>query len=398
MQMRRRAVLKWVALTAALVLLIGFLPSHAAADDVYFTAVNDTLKKLNNATMPFSQDGRYYMPYTIFDELALGVSYTYNKKGYTLTFYNKDNTLVFDLLQNYAYDLDQQYWESAIFRNNTLYIPIEFVCDEFNLKFSYISPTFSSIPILRIVSESNLDDYTFQLKHSGRLISERNEYYNQSNPNNPASPSPTPGKPQTSPGQDPELTEVCLTFDCETAEGIAETLDLLDQYGVKAVFFLSELVIHEERDIVRRIIGSGHQTGILGSTDFVKNEDGIAETAEEQIKRINNILDSYTCTKTRFIRFMTRSSNGGITKDQISSLENSGYSFSDVTINEVSHVSSTPRQTAINIINALEEAESLPIIRLEASTDLPDIMRNILIYLKSNSISALKITQIEEAM
>jgi len=391
--MKTRNFCKWAVLTVVLALLIGFLPSHAAVSDPYFTAVNDTLLKLSDDTMPFSLDGRYYVPYTVFDDLSLGVSYTYNKKQYTLTFYNRNNTLVFDLLQNYAYDLDQQYWESAISKNNTLYIPIEFVCEEFGLEFTYISPVFSSIPILRIVSESNLDDYSFQLKHSRRLIAERNAYYKTPSPSASASPSPSPGQPQTTPEQDDKPEKVCLTVDCETADGIGEVLDLLDQYGVKAVFFLSENFAAEERDLVRRIIGSGHQTGILDGTVPGGNEEGSSESAVERARRVNGILDSYTCTKTRFVRF-TASRPGGALEAQISALVNAGYSHGAWTIDEGSHKGATARQTAINIIGAMEEADDVPVVRLRASSDLPEIFINILAYLNNYNISIIKITQV----
>ena len=78
--MNRKTNYRFVTAVLVLVLAVAVIPSSAEGEDIYFTAVNDTLNKLDAATMPFYDKDQYYVPYKIFDDLSLGVYYTYNKK------------------------------------------------------------------------------------------------------------------------------------------------------------------------------------------------------------------------------------------------------------------------------------------------------------------------------
>lgn len=56
---------------------------------------------------------------------------------------------------------------------------------------------------------------------------------------------------------------MALTFNVETNQGITEILNKLKEYDVKSTFFLTEEVIKENPDLVRKIYLSGHQIGWL---------------------------------------------------------------------------------------------------------------------------------------
>ena len=61
-------------LLSALFFLIGSVPLFARAeDDVFFTAVNDTMLPLADETMPFVAGGTLYVAATAFDGAELGV-------------------------------------------------------------------------------------------------------------------------------------------------------------------------------------------------------------------------------------------------------------------------------------------------------------------------------------
>ena len=62
------------------------------------------------------------MSYKIFDDLSLGVYYTYNKENHTLTFFNRKTPDIPASIR-IPYDNNQQY-RGAVNKFNTLYIPI----------------------------------------------------------------------------------------------------------------------------------------------------------------------------------------------------------------------------------------------------------------------------------
>lgn len=295
--MNKTKFCKWAALVAALVLVFALISSSAEEDGAYFTAVNDTLKKLEASAMPFFSDGDYYVPYTIFDDLSLGVFYSDNsEKNHTLALYNRNNTLIFQLLFEYSYDNNQQYREKAIRHNNTLYIPIKFVCERFGLKFQVIN---TPIPVIRVISDANLDANEFRDKFYDRIMTEGRDYLN------PAQ-SPSPSIPVTGspgPSDEPAVTpEVYLSFDCSAPDGLRELMTVLDNHKINATFFLTADIIESERDLVIGIIASGHNVGIYedeSQADLQEDPQAIIE----YVRSTNRLLDSYTHTKTRLFRF-----------------------------------------------------------------------------------------------
>lgn len=348
--MNRMKFRKWAVLVLALVLLFGVLSSSAEEDNIYFTAVNDTLKKLQASTMPYYYNDEYYVPYTIFDDLSLGVFYSDNsEKNHTLALYNRYNTLIFQLLLEYSYDNNQQYRERAISHNNTLYIPIKFVCERFGLKYQLIK---TPIPVIRVVSDAKLDANEFKDKYYDRIISEGRDFLNLNQ-------SPSPSVPVTSvsppPSKEPTLApEVYLTFDCKTPDGLKEMIGTLDKHKISATFFLTEDMIGSERDLVLSIIGSGHNIGIYENESLAESQ-GDSQSIVEYVQRANRLLDSYTHTKTRLFRFRTDSPF----KDDKSireTLAESGYAVWDWTLNADSITASTNWQTSHRWISIIEQS------------------------------------------
>ena len=233
--MRNKRIFRWIVLTAVIALLLGMLSSNAAEDKVFFTAINDNLLELKDSTMPLYYKEAYYMPLSVFNDSSIGIWCSYNKDIYKLTFYNKKNTLIFDLRLDYAYDNEQQYRQSIIPVNGTLYVPAAFVCSMFGIDFNYINA--APVPILRIVSNSETDSYNFRVRNNDKM---RELYYKYMGIN------PSPSQPQTSsggkPSQEPsghESGDVYFTFDCRTGDRLTEILNALDAKKIKAAFFLT---------------------------------------------------------------------------------------------------------------------------------------------------------------
>ena len=71
----RRGLWRWLCLCLA-VLLTGQLLSvrgNAAPEGVYFTVADRVVMPMEDASMPFQQDGQWYVPHTVFTQRELDV-------------------------------------------------------------------------------------------------------------------------------------------------------------------------------------------------------------------------------------------------------------------------------------------------------------------------------------
>ena len=119
------------ALALALVLVLGLaLPGApaGAADKLSFISVNDTLPpELINCAV--SYNSTTYVPYYVFSNYGLGLSYSFFPSVATAALYTTDAQLYFDVTNGTTYDGDDyRYSVSAIIRNGTVYVPLSFVC------------------------------------------------------------------------------------------------------------------------------------------------------------------------------------------------------------------------------------------------------------------------------
>ena len=388
--MKRKSYYKYAAIALVLILVAAVIPSSAEGEDIYFTAVNDTLSKLEASTMPYYDKEQFYVPYKIFDDLSLGVYYTYNKENHTLTLFNRRNTLIFQLLLGYSYDNNQQYHESVINRNNTLYIPIKFVCERFGLELQVIK---TPVQVLRVVSDAELSQNEFKDKYYNRIVTEGKEYQNSSQD---ASPSPStsyqPGVSPT-PSEEPKvIPEIYLMFDCFLSDGLEEgqkdglkkLLDTLDEHKAAAAFFLTEDFIDSERDTVLRFIGMGHTIGLLiPDSDTNYSEPTDHEVVVDYVNRANRLLDSYTYTKTKLCRFQSdlSSSDHEVLRE---GLWDAGFAVWGWTMNADSTVEKTALRTASQWASEIEElaGDGQPIVfRVGLTEDIYQSISTLMGYL-----------------
>ena len=78
--------------------------------------------------------------------------------------------------------------------------------------------------------------------------------------NIPKSPEPKP-EPKPTPAAPPNGNIVALTFDDGPGPYTAQLLDMLDQHGAKATFFLIGSKVSAQADVLRRMQARGHQLG-----------------------------------------------------------------------------------------------------------------------------------------
>ena len=283
-------------LVLAVILAVGmFQPMPAAAANLYFTGINDSVAPLTSSSMPYWSGGTLYVPYTVFDAnqngvgVSLGLYTSYNHRSHIVTIFNLKQMLVFDLERGTCRDdmTGAAYDARAVMRYGKPYVPLYVVCSVFGLEYSYNQLSYISQGYLvRIKSaDAVLDDGLF-IDRARELINNRLRDYTQSL--SPAETTPTvPVSPSGPPEVDGSNVATYLAFRCESADGLSAILNTLDGTGQYALFFLAPQVIEEEGGLVRRILGTGHSVGILAR-----------EGEEEALSRGRLALEELAHTRT----------------------------------------------------------------------------------------------------
>ena len=254
-----------------MVLCLCTFRSHAInAGDVYFTSVNDVLRPLTMDTMPTWVDGRLYVPASVFDSSATGVDLGlyFRQNNNTVTLYSLRQMLVFDLNRGIAYD--QHTGESlptrAVNRNSRIYLPVETVCNFFNLEDSYNYTRYGYLVRIKD-SSARLNDAAFIDNAASTMSNSLQELLRSQQSSDPSVPPPGIGQP-TPPPAGPDDTpkshaQVYLAFRCQSGQFLPQILDQLASSGLQAIFFFDPELLTQQDDLVRRVTGSGHSIGLL---------------------------------------------------------------------------------------------------------------------------------------
>lgn len=286
-------ILLAAAVTFVLAAPLSTERAGAETETAYFTAVNDTLFELSDATMPFWSGGNLYVPSTVFSSSDIGVSYAYGAGEKKAMLYRDNTALLFDLANGGVLTQNGvSYAFSAITKNGYVFFPGAFVSAYFTMSFTIVETDY--IPLVRIKnSDATFQDSAFVSKADIFLSSRYNKYIQSKQTSSPDS-----GQQTDDPGDTPEETSknsvtVCMAF---TAGGsVSAILDRLSGYGFKAAFFFTADEMEGSDDLLRRIAAEGHTVGIT--------VDGTisAARAEREIERANALLRTYTGAATRII-------------------------------------------------------------------------------------------------
>lgn len=286
------------ALLCAVVLCLCCLNAHAInAGDVYFTAVNDRLLPLAADTMPTWVDGRLYVPASVFDSSATGVDLGpyFRQNNNTVTLYSLRQMLVFDLNRGIAYDqhTGQNLSARAVNRNGRIYLPVETVCDFFELEDSYNYTLYGYL--VRIKSPAAwLNDADFMDAGAIPMSTALEDFLRAQQPaDTPIPPSGTsrPVTPDPEPSPEPDdttktQTQVYLAFRCENTGGLSQILDLLDDSGSRAIFFFDPELLAQQDDLIRRAAGSGHSIGLLAQGSSLEESRRLLAQGNQLLARI----------------------------------------------------------------------------------------------------------------
>lgn len=264
----------------------------AQSSRVYFMAVNDQLLELSEDTMPAMVDGVLYVPYTMLSANAtgvnLGVYATYSAAAGRVLVFSSRRQLVFDLQSNMTYDMNGSFYaERAILRNSTVYIPIARVCDVFRGDIYYTVSRVEYGYLVRVRnSAAELGDEAF-IDAASNMMRNYLDRYEQSRPDDEPTPSASEPTASNSPQVSGNEAWIYLAFTLSEEGGTADqVLSALSARGEQAVFFLTPDQLAGEDDLVRQLLGSGHQVGVRLTAGSVSGALEELTAAEETMAAV----------------------------------------------------------------------------------------------------------------
>lgn len=282
-----------LSLLFALLMLGTILPPGAhAVHAVCFTSVNDTIRDLNDETMPFWSGGVFYIPHTAIDDGSshkeLDIYCVYNREKKLITLYRQQKVLVFDTAKGTAYDNDEPgtlLKGRAIVRGDIAFLPLDTVTDFFSLGYSYLKVNYGYL--IRIKSSSDgLPDSKF-IDAATSFMESRYKQYEKTHGGGSSG---LPGDGETAGGR-----RVYLTVAVSGADAAENALSAVSAAGGAATFLLDDAALSDSDDLLRRIV-------IRGSAVALRiDASGGAETAVAAIERANDRLWTVSNTKTRLV-------------------------------------------------------------------------------------------------
>jgi hypothetical protein len=285
---------RFLSVVLTLVLCLSVLSSTPAkAADAFFTAIDESILKLTDETMPIWSGGVLYAPYTTFNRTENGISgwtiqASYSKNGSRVAVFDRTRFLEFDLKTGTCWDdlTGIAYSGGAILRGGRPYLPVSIVCEHFDLTYSYREIQQGSL--LRIKTEEVVIPDSRFADAAENILNHRLKEYTQSQPgNNPPAGTTVPQPPSpVIPPENDQNVDTYLAFRCENAEQMEAVLSVMDSARAKGMFFLTEELIVQRADLVMRILGSGSSVGLLAEGEGIEEirevlSDGRKALAEQ---------------------------------------------------------------------------------------------------------------------
>lgn len=198
---------------------------------------------------------------------------------------------------------------------------------------------------------------------------------------------------------DSSIHKVYLTFDDGPSANTDQILDILDEYGVKATFF----VVGKEgyNDQYRRIVEEGHTLGMHSYSHVYHDIYESVEAYGQDLEKLHTYLYELTGVDSRIVRLPGGSSNT-VSKDKIQDiiayLGQQGMTYYDWNVSSGDAASGyvSAQQIADNVLNHVSEHHTSIVLMHDASGKnttveaLPIILEKIL---ESDNMVLLPITE-----
>ena len=153
--MRKRLL----SILLSVLLCLALVSPQAAAADIYFVAVDDSVPlTLPSSMSPFFSGSTLYVPSSVFEAAPGGVTPSYNASGQTLVLFRSGARLIFNLANGTVTDEDKNSSNiSTVSKNGTIYLPLYFCTSHFGLSVTTLNSA-EGYPILRFTTGSEVYD------------------------------------------------------------------------------------------------------------------------------------------------------------------------------------------------------------------------------------------------
>lgn len=171
------------------------------------------------------------------------------------------------------------------------------------------------------------------------------------------------GTASVSGGRTSAIDTVYLTFDCTPSSNTLEILDKLDDYGIKATFFINgDSTDPDAQEIMREIVNQGHTIGLRS---YSNSYDAIYHSVEDYLTDFNEIYNLvYETTGVRAEIFSfpggsVNSYNDSIYQELIAEMLRRNFVFFDWNFAGDSTGSRTPsaEEISANVINGMADKD-----------------------------------------
>lgn len=128
------------------------------------------------------------------------------------------------------------------------------------------------------------------------------------------------------------IDTVYLTFDCTPSKNTLEILNKLDDYGVKATFFVSGSTDPDAQEIMREIVRQGHTIGLRSNSSSYQKIYQSVEDYLTDFNEIYNLVYETTNIRAEIFRFpggSVNSYNSGIYQELIAEMLRRNFIFFD---------------------------------------------------------------------
>lgn len=276
--MRKRLL----SILLSVLLCLALVSPQAAAADIYFVAVDDSVPlTLPSSMSPFFSGSTLYVPSSVFEAAPGGVTPSYNASEQTLVLFRRGARLIFNLANGTVTDEDKNSSNiSTVSKNGTIYLPLYFCTSHFGLSVTTLNSA-EGYPILRFTTGSEVYDDAMFVEKAENLITYLAEQYDTGTSSVPN----TNGGEEDPPGEEEPHVSGSFSLAIEDAASMEASAAALESAGQRAAFFLTGDEIEAFPELVRSLYAAGHTIG-LTVPDGCEDPAAALESANEALFRV----------------------------------------------------------------------------------------------------------------
>ena len=280
----------------AAVLLFSCVPSASSAADIFFVAYNDTVPlTLSTEDGLLGYRDVRLAPHMAFTVNGMDLTPAYDAENRTMTLYSRTKRLQFDLAKGHVTDeLGNTTPTVCAYRNQVIFLPVDLCAAHFGFTVSVLSSK-EGYSVLRFCNgQQSYDDAVF-IEKAENLIAYRVQRYLDEQSGRPPEIVPPvqedPDPPTTDdPPLDPDRVPPTVYLAVVGAACNRDTLTVLKQAGIPAVFFLTAEEIMKDPPFVRAVRALDFPIGITVKAGEL--------SAEDSLRAANDALDETIQMKT----------------------------------------------------------------------------------------------------